>query len=172
MGSTFIILGTKKLTVGNNVIEILAPVMGWIGTNASLKLLHLPLRCFNSSFTALLDYRASHNFISEDLVNQIGTVTPTKVVPMPIQLVDQSVMTSDHSVTLSVRFTPYHVCNIAFHIIPTLTHGILLGMEWFSSFLIVVDWTSRVVTLTIDGESLEFKCVMPQCPPIIISTAE
>ena len=35
-----------------------------------------------------------------------------------------------------------------------------------------MNWTLRVVTLTIDGESLELKCVVPQCPPITISTAE
>ena len=121
--------------------ETLAPAMGWISTNASSNLLHLPLRCFNSFFTAFLDFGASHNFISEDLVNQIGTVTPTKVDPMPIRLANQSVMTLDHSVTLSIRFTPYHVCDIAFCIVPTLTHGMLLGMEWFSSFSLVVDWT-------------------------------
>ena len=55
--------------MGTPVTETLAPVMGWISTNASSKLLHLPLRCFDSSFTALLDCGASHNFISEDLVN-------------------------------------------------------------------------------------------------------
>ena len=118
-------------------------------------LLHLPLRCFDSTFTAFLDCGASHNFISEDLVNQIGTVTPKKVDLMPIWLADQSVVILDHSVTLSIRFTPYHVCDNAFCIVSTLTHGVLLGMELFSSFSLVVDWNSRVVTLTIDGESLE-----------------
>ena len=48
MGSTFIILWTKKLTMGTPVTETLAPVMGWINTNALSKLLHLPLRCFDS----------------------------------------------------------------------------------------------------------------------------
>ena len=161
MGSTSIILWTKKLTMGTPVTETLAPVMGWISTNALSKLLHLPLRCYDSSFTVLLDCRASHNLISEDLVNQIGIVTPTKVDPMPIPLADQYVMALDHSVTLPIRFTLYQVCDIAFCIIPTLTHGMLLGKEWFFSFSIVVDWTSQVVTLTIDGESLELKCVMP-----------
>ena len=85
--------------------ETLAPAMGWISTNTSLKLLHLPSKCFDKSFTALLDFGASHSFISEDLVNQIGNVSPTKVDPMPIRLADQSVVTSDHSVTLSIRFT-------------------------------------------------------------------
>ena len=80
---------------------------------------------------------------------------------MPIWLADQSVVILDHSITLSIRFAPYHVCDIAFHIVSTLTHGVLLGMELFSSFSLVVDWNSRVVTLTIDGESLELKCVMP-----------
>ena len=158
--------------MGTPVTGILAPTMGWISTSASSKLFHLPLRYFDSSFTALLDCGASHNFISEDLVNRIGTVPPMKVDPMPIRLADQSVMTLDHSVTLSIRFTSYHVCEIAFRIVPTLTHGVLLRMEWFSSFSLVVGWTSRVVTLNIDGESLELKCVMPQCPPITISTAE
>ena len=91
---------------------------------------------------------------------------------MPIWLADQSVTTSDYSVSLPIRFTMYHVCNIAFYIIPTLTHGMLLSMEWFSSFSLVVNWTSRVVTLTIDSESLELNCIMPQCPPITISTTE
>ena len=100
--------------MGTPVTETLAPVMGWINTNALSKLLHLPLRCFASSFTALLDCRASHNFISEDLVNLIGTVTPTKVNPMPVQWADQSVMTSDHSVSLPIRFTLYHIYNIVF----------------------------------------------------------
>ena len=68
--------------------EVLAPVIGWISTTASSKLLHLPLKCFNNLFTALLDYGATYSFISEDLVNQIGNVTPTKVNPMPVQLVD------------------------------------------------------------------------------------
>ena len=36
-------------------------------------------------------------------------------------------------------------------------------MECFSSFSLVLNWTSRVVTLTIDGESLDLKCVMPDC---------
>ena len=35
-----------------------------------------------------------------------------------------------------------------------------------------MDWTSRVVTLNIDGESLELECVMPWFLPITISTAE
>ena len=69
-------------------------------------------------------------------------------------------MTLDHSVTLPIRFIPYHVCNIAFHIVPTLTHGMLLGIEFFFLFSPVVNWTSRIMTLTIDGESLELKCVM------------
>ena len=140
--------------------ETLAPMMGWISTNASSKLLHLPLKCFDSFFTALLDCEASHNFISEDLVNQIGNVTPTKVDPMPIWLSDQSVMISDHSVTLSIRFTPYHVCDIAFHIVPTLN-------TWYIAwngvvFLIFTGYglDFAIVTLTIDGESLELKCVM------------
>ena len=80
---------------------------------------------------------------------------------MPIGLAYQSVMTLNYSVTLSIRFTLYHVCDIAFRIVPTLPHGMLLGMEWFFSFSLVVDWTSRVVTLTIDGESLELKCITP-----------
>ena len=79
---------------------------------------------------------------------------------MLVQLDDQSVMISDHSVSLPIRFTLYHICNIVFYIIPTLTHGMLLGMEWFSSFSLVVDWTLRVVTLNIDSESLELKYVM------------
>ena len=145
--------------MGTLVTETLE--MGWISTNALSKLLHLPLKCFDSSFTIFLDCRASHNFISEDLLNRIGNITPTKVDSMTVWLADQLVMTSDHAVTLSIRFTLYNICNIAFRIVPTLTHGMLLGMEWFSSFSPVVDWTSRVVTLTIDGESLELKCVMP-----------
>ena len=35
-----------------------------------------------------------------------------------------------------------------------------------------MDWTPRVLTLTIDGESLELKCIMPQCLLTIISTVE
>ena len=81
-------------------------------------------------------------------------------------------MTLDHSVSLPIRFTLYHVCNIVFRIIPTLTYGILFGMEWFSLFSLVVNWTSRVVTLTIDSESLELKCIMPWHPTITISTEE
>ena len=161
MGSTSIILWTKELTVVTPVTDSSAPAMGWISTNASSNLLHLPLRCSDSSFTALLDCGASYNFNSEDLVSQIGTVTPTKVDSILIWLADQSVMKLDHSVTLPIRFTPYHVCDITFLIVPTLIHGMLLGMEWFSLFSPVVDWTSWVVTLTMDGESLELKCIMP-----------
>ena len=139
MGSTSIILWTKNLTMGSPVTETLAPAMGWISTNASSKLLHLTLRCIDSLVTALLDCGASHNFISEDLVNRIGTVSPTKVEPMPIRLAGQSVVTSDHSVTLTIRFILYYICNIAFYIIPTLTHGMLLEMEWFSLFSLVVN---------------------------------
>ena len=158
--------------MGTPVTETLAPEMGWISTNTSSKLLDLPLRCFNSLFIALLNCGASHNFISEDLVNQISTVTPTKVNSMPIRLIDQSVMILNHSVTLPIRFTLYYVCNIVFCIVPTLTHGMLLRMEWFSLFSLVVNWTSRIVTLTTDGESLELKCVMPWCPLITTNTAE
>ena len=42
----------------------------------------------------------------------------------------------------------------------------------FLFFSLVVDRTSWVVTLTIDGQSLELKCVMPRRPPIAISTLE
>ena len=62
----------------------------------------------------LLDCGASNNFISEDLVNRIGNVTPTKVNPMPVQLADQSVITLDFSVTLPIRLTPYHICDFFF----------------------------------------------------------
>ena len=74
--------------MGTPVTETLAPVMGWITTNALSKLLHLPLKCFDSLFTTLLDSAASHNSISEGLVNQMGTGTPTKVEPMPVWLAD------------------------------------------------------------------------------------
>ena len=120
--------------------------MGWINTNASSRSLHLPVRCFNVLFTALLDCRAYHNFISEDLVNWIGNIAPTKVNPMPFQLANQSVMTLDYSIALPISFTLYHVCNIVFLIVPTLIHGILLGIEWFSLFSPVGIWTSRIVT--------------------------
>ena len=80
---------------------------------------------------------------------------------MPVRLADQSVMTSDYSVTLPIRFTPYHICDIVFHIVPTLTHGMLLKIEWFSLFALVMNWISRILTLTIDGESVELKCIMP-----------
>ena len=95
-----------------------------------------------------------------------------KVNLMPIRLVDQFVMTLDHSITLPIRFTLYYICDITFHIVPTLTNGMLLGMEWFSLLSLVVNWTSWIVTLTIDGESLELKCITPQYLPIIINTAE
>ena len=91
---------------------------------------------------------------------------------MPVQLADQSVMTFDFFVTLPIRFTPYHyVCNIVFRIVPSLTHVILLRMKWFSLFLLVVNCTLRVVTLTID-EPLELKYIMPRHPLITISTTE
>ena len=70
--------------MGTPVTETLAPVMGWINTNTLSKFLHLPVRYFDSLFTALLDCGASQNFISEDLINKIGTVTLTKVNPMPV----------------------------------------------------------------------------------------
>ena len=120
---------------------ISVPVIGWISTNASSNLLHLPLRCFDSSFTAFLDCRVSYNFISKNLVYRISTVNPIKVNPMPIWLADHSVMALDHSVTLPIGCTPSHFCDIAFHIVPTLTHGMLLGMEWLSLFSLVVNWT-------------------------------
>ena len=130
------------------------------------------MKSFDSFFTTILDFEASHNFISEDLVKQIGNVTPKKVDPIPIWLSDQSVITSDHSVTLPIRFTLYHVYSIAFHIVPTLTHGMLLRMECFTSFSPVIDCTSQIVTITIDGKSLELKCVIPQSPPITTSAME
>ena len=74
--------------MGTPVTETLAPAMGWISSNASSKLLHLPLKFFDSLFTALLDCGASHYFISEDLVNRIVNVTPMKVDPMPIWVAD------------------------------------------------------------------------------------
>ena len=80
-----------------------------------------------------------------------------KLDPMSIRLADQYVMTLDRSITLPIRFTLYHVYNIAFNIVPTLIHGMLLGMEWFSSFSLIVNWTLGIVTLTIDSESLELK---------------
>ena len=61
------------------------------------------------------------------------------VKTMPVRLADQSVMTSDYSISLPIRFIPYHVCNIAFHIVPNLTDGMLLGMEWLSLFSPVVN---------------------------------
>ena len=88
-------------------------------------------------------------------------VTPTKVNPMPTRLADQSIITSDHSFTLPIRFTPYYVCDIAFCVVPTLMHDMLLGMEWFSPFSLVVNCTSRIMTLTIDGESLELEFLTP-----------
>ena len=48
----------------------------------------------------------------------------------------------------------------------------LLGMEWFSSFSPVVDWTLLVVTLSIDGECFELKCITPHHFSITISTEE
>ena len=51
-------------------------------------------------------------------------------------------MTLDHSVTLPIRFTPYHICNIVFHIVPTLT-------PWY------VAWNG-VVFLIFTGCELDF----------------
>ena len=74
--------------MGTPATETLAPEMGWITTNTLSKSLHLPLKCFDSLFTVLLDCGASHSIISEDLVNQIGIVTQKKMNPMLVRLAD------------------------------------------------------------------------------------
>ena len=137
--------------------------------HTSNKLLLLPLSVGSQKISAMVDSGATHNFISNSMLDIIKSTLHDRVKwrhasdLLRISLADNSVILFTKIAVLLVQIGEHVQQNVEFHIVPHLNHPLILGLQWLrianptidcSTLNITLDGhTAPVVTGTIDTHS-------------------
>ena len=121
------------------------------------ELLLLPLSVGSQKTTAMVDSGATHNFISNNMLDIIKSASHDCVKqrhasePLQVSLGDDSVVLSTKIVVLSVQIGEHVRQDIEFHVIPRLNHPLILGLQWLRIANPTIDWS--MLNITLDGHT-------------------
>lgn len=107
-------------------------------------------------FSALVDSGATHSFISERAVCQLG-LKPVDDVPLEVKLADDTSFSCSQSVVCTVGL----VCSdgtwmrhkVKFRVAKDLHNACILGVDWLHEFNPQIDWVHYVVNFGHRGNS-------------------
>ena len=125
--------------------------------HTSNELLLLPLSVGSQKTTAMVDSGATHNFISNNMLDIIKSASHDCVKwrhasePLQVSLADNSVVLSTKIVVLSVQIGKHVWQNIEFHVVPCLIHPLILGLQWLRIANPTIDWST--LNITLDGHT-------------------
>ena len=121
--------------------------------HTSNELLLLPLSVGSQKTTAMVDSGATHNFISDNMLDIIKSASHDCVKwrhasePLRVSLADNSVVLSTKIAVLSVQIGEHVRQNIEFHVVPRLNHPLILGLQWLRIANPTIDWSTLNITL-------------------------
>ena len=137
--------------------------------HTSNELLLLPLSIKSQKTSAIVDSGATHNFVSNNMLDIIKSASHNCIKwrhasePLQASLADNSVVLLTKIVVLSVQIGEHLWQDIELHVIPWLNHPLILGLQWLHIANLTIDWstlnitldghTASVVTCTIDDRS-------------------
>ena len=96
----------------------------------------------------MIDSGASHNFISQELLEKLTDVEVFDAARMEVQLANREQVMSSQVATLHILFAPTIEHTIEFRVVPKLNYPLILGMTWLSKHNPEIDWSKRVVSLS------------------------
>ena len=121
--------------------------------HTSNELLLLPLSVGSQKTSAMIDSGATHNFISNNILDIIKSASHGCVKwrhasePLGVSLADNSVVLLTKIVVLSVQIGEHVQQNIEFHVVPRLNHPLILGIQWLRIANPSIDWSTLNITL-------------------------
>ena len=104
--------------------------------HTSNELLLLPLSVGSQKTSAMVDSGATHNFISNNMLDIIKSALHDCVKwqhasePLRVSLANNSVVLSTKIAVLSVQIGEHVQQDIEFNVIPHLNHPLILGLQW------------------------------------------
>ena len=125
--------------------------------HTSNELLLLPLSVGSQKTSAMVDSGATHNFISNNMLDIIKSALHDCVKwqhasePLRVSLADNSVVLSTKIAVLSVQIGEHVRQDIEFNVIPRLNHPLILGLQWLCIANPTIDWST--LNITLDGHT-------------------
>ena len=78
---------------------------------------------------------------------------------MQIRLANKEVVLSTQQVCLPVDLAGGLLSQtICFRVVPKLNHAVILGMQWLAEHNPSINWKSRTVLLSVDGDQVVLPC--------------
>ena len=121
------------------------------------ELLLLPLSVGSQKTSAMVDSGATHNFISNNMLDIIKSTLHNYVKwrhasePLRVSLADNSVVLFTKIAVLSVQIGEHVRQDIDFHVVPHLNHPLILGLQWLRIANPTIDWST--LNITLDGHT-------------------
>ena len=121
--------------------------------HTSNELLLLPLSVGSQKTTAIVDSGATHNFISNNMLDIIKSALHDCVKwwhasePLRVSLADNSVVLLTKIAALLVQIGEHVQQDIEFHVMPRLNHPLTLGLQWLCIANPTKDWSMLNITL-------------------------
>ena len=125
--------------------------------HTSNELLILPLSVRSQKTSAMVDSGATHNFISNNMLDIIKSASHDCIKwwhasePLRVSLADNSVVLSTKIAVLSVQIGEHVRQDIEFNVVPRLNHPLILGLQWLRIANPTIYWST--LNITLDGHT-------------------
>ena len=125
--------------------------------HTSNELLLLPLSVGSQKTSAMVDSGATHNFISNKMLDIIKSASHDcgkwrhASEPLRVSLADNFVVFSMKIAVFLVQIGEHVQHDIESYVVPRLNHPLILGLQWLCIANPTIDWST--LNITLDGHT-------------------